>query len=229
MMAYILDTETTDNTDAPDVIQLAIHGPLRTPLTVAPTACFTYKPTKPITPGAMAVHHIIAADLEHFPLWAGFRLPTDCAYLIGHQVDYDWKAIGSPPVKRICTLALARHFWPDDAGHSLAACIYRLYANVEQIARELVRGAHDAIADVHLCLRLLMHFYEDQFGEPLNWEEIWRVSEEARIPKLFTFGKCKGEAIAQVRRNDPSYVSWLLSGKCEQVNNDPYLRQALTR
>ncbi len=224
MSAYILDTETTDNTDSPDVIQLAIMGPMATPLTEAPTVAFGYKPTKPITAGALATHHIIA---EHFPTWAGFRLPEDCAYLIGHSVDFDWRAIGSPNVKRICTLMLARQVWPDTEGHSLGACMYRIHPH--PVARELVKQAHDAQADVYLCLRLLIHLYEDQFGQALTWEELWRVSEEARIPKLFTFGKHKGARIADIRREDPSYVGWLLSGKCDVVNDDPYLRQALTR
>ncbi len=225
-LAYIIDTETT-GIDAPEVIQLALYGPLHTPLTAfAPTQQLKFKPGKPISVGAMAAHHIIDSDLACCPPWAGYTLPTDCAYLIGHSVDYDWQALGSPNVKRICTLALARALWPDNDGHSLIACIYRIYPHA--MARSLVKGAHDAEVDVHLCERLLCHLHH-AYGEPATWEAFWRISEEARIPKLLTFGKHNGALIADIRRTDPSYVQWLLSGKCDTVNDDPYLRQALTQ
>lgn len=225
-LAYILDTETT-GFEAPEVIQLALYGPLNNPLTsYAPTKVQKFRPSKPISVGAMAVHHILDTDLTCEPPWQGYTLPTDCAYLIGHSVDYDWQGIGSPNVKRICTLALARQLWPDNDGHSLVACMYRIYPHA--MARSMVKGAHDAEADVHLCERLLGHLY-DALGKPETWEQLWRLSEEARIPKLFTFGKHQGALIADIRRDDPGYVHWLLSGKCDTVNEDPYLRMALTR
>jgi exodeoxyribonuclease X len=225
--AYILDTETTDAGDAPEVIQLAIMGPMYTPLTDAPTATFRYKPGKPISIGAMATHNIIAEDLEASPPWVGYTLPSDCAYIIGHAIDFDWRAIGSPNVKRICTLALSRSLWPDIDSHKLTALMYHIHSH--KFARALVKGAHDAEADVCLCLRLLLHLYEEQFDDAMNWEQIWRMSEEARIPKVFSFGKYKGEEISHIKAVDGGYINWCLSGKCDLVNEDEYLRRALTR
>ena len=43
------------------------------------------------------------------------KLPPDAEYIIGHNVDFDWKALGQPNVKRICTQALARHGCPGSA------------------------------------------------------------------------------------------------------------------
>lgn len=226
MTCYLLDTETTDAGDAPEVIQLAIMGPMATPLTEAPTATFLYKPSKPISIGAMAVHNIIAEDLEGSPPWAGFALPADCSYIVGHAIDFDWKAIGSPNVKRICTLALSRSLWPDIDSHKLSALMYHHHA--AHIARELVKDAHDAERDVDNCLDLLGFIFE-QIGTPDTWEALWLISEEARIPKIFSFGKFKGELIADIKRTDRSYINWCLSGKCDLVNEDAYLRQALSR
>lgn len=224
--AYCLDTETTDAGDAPEVIQLAICGPLPWPKADADIKVMSFKPSKPISIGAMATHHIIAEDLEGSPPWSGFALPEDCAYLLGHSVDFDWKCIGSPNVKRICTLALSRSLWPDIDSHKLTAMIYHLHPPA--MARVLVCEAHDARADVANCLRLL-GFILALVGKPQTWEEVWRISEEARIPKVFSFGKYHGQPIADIKRTDPGYISWCVSGKCDLVNEDPYLRQALVR
>lgn len=226
MAAFIIDTETTDAGDAPEVIQLAIMGPMATPLSEAPTATFLYKPSKPISIGAMATHNIIAEDLEGSPPWAGYTLPADCSYIVGHAIDFDWKVTGSPNVKRICTLALARSIWPDIDSHKLTALMYHIYPHA--LARDLVKSAHDAAADVRLCNRLLFMLF-DVIGEPESWDALWRISEEARIPKIFSFGKFKGELIADIKRTDRSYINWCLSGKCDLVNEDDYLRQALSR
>ena len=51
-------------------------------------------------------------------------------------------------------------------------------------------------------------------------ENLWLLSEEARIPSVMPFGKHKGLAIADIP-ND--YKRWLLN----QDNVDPYLIQAL--
>lgn len=227
MTCYLLDTETTDAGDAPDVIQLAVIGPLQTPLHIgAVVGLANFKPSKPISIGAMATHNIIAEDLEGSPPWTGYTLPSDCNYILGHAIDFDWKCIGSPNVKRICTLALSRSLWPDIDSHKLTALIYHLYP--APMARVLVSGAHNARTDVENCMRLLSFIWE-LVGKPETWEELWRISEESRIPKIFSFGKYKGEPIADIRRTDRGYINWCLSGKCDLVNDDDYLRQALSR
>lgn len=225
MTAIILDTETT-GIDEPDVIELGYMGPLDTPLSDASVTCLNFKPTKPITLGAMATHHIIDADLAEYPLWSGWGLPKACGYLVGHNVDFDWKVIGSPQVKRICTLALSRMCFPKIDSHTLSAMIYHLYPH--GMARELVKGAHNAAADVGLCYRILGSLWE-AVGRPDTWDKLWQISERARVPTIFSFGKYKGEPIAEIRRIDRGYINWCLSGKCDLVNEDEYLRKALTQ
>lgn len=224
-IAYVLDTETTD-AEEPEVIELALMGPLHSLLAVEKAELLNFRPTKPISLGALATHHIIADDLKGFPLWPGkYELPSHCRYIVGHKVDFDWKAIGSPPnVKRICTLALARRAWPSLDSHRLEALIYFLYPHA--MARELVKNAHNAAADVGLCSRVLHALY-DTFGHPDSWERLWQISEEARVPTVFSWGKHKGLAIAEVKRIDRGYINWCLSGKCDIVNEDPYWEKAL--
>lgn len=228
--AYFLDTETTD-AEGSEVIQLAIMGPLESVHTDAPTRMLHFKPTKPISIGALATHHIIDSDLAAFPDWNGYTLPIDCGYIVGHSIDFDWKAIGSPNVKRICTLALARSVWPDLDSHKLTALMYHIYP--QALARELVKNAHDAAGDVGLCSRLLFAMF-DVIDQPENWESLWRTSEDARVPKYMTFGSKysphqyppNGMPIAEMRARDPGYVRWLLAN-ADTVKDDVYWQRAL--
>jgi exodeoxyribonuclease X len=84
-------------------------------------------------------------------------------------------------------------------------------------AREILRNAHSAQADIHICATILEHLCR-----ALNittFEALWHASENARLPTHMTFGKHKGTPIAEVPKD---YVRWLL----DQANVDPYVRQA---
>lgn len=226
MSALILDTETT-SVDEPEVIQLGYMGPVRQ-LTAAgldeSVQVARFKPSKPISLGAMAVHHIIEADLADAPAWRGeWALPYGTEYLVGHNIDFDWKAIGQPHVARICTLALSRSLWPDLDSHSLSALTYHFTEHSE--ARDLLRNAHDAGRDVELCCRLILHILR-ALPHVSSWHELWQASEKARVPSKFWFGKYDGRLIREIRREDPGYIHWCLT-KCDQVTGDPYAQKAM--
>lgn len=219
MTAIIFDTETTGLND-PEVIEAAWLRIL-SPFTMGITEefCQRYQPSKEIEFGAMATHNIIPEDLTDCPPSSEFILPDGVEYLIGHNVDYDWKVIGEPPIKRICTLALSRHLFPEADSHSQSAMIYRL-VNRES-ARTMLRNAHAALDDVKNCRVLLDHLL-DRIGatKETTWEDVWQLSEKARIPTVMTFGKHKGEAISSIPSD---YKAWLL----RQPDVDPYLVKAL--
>ena len=238
--AVIIDTETT-GIDEPDVIELAWMGPLHamTPPD-QPIERVRFKPRKPIALGALATHHILDEELEEKPQWMGVWFPPGRPeYIVGHAIDFDWQAIGCPTeLRRICTLALARRLWPELDSHSLAALTYHFAAD-RRVAREELRSAHGAAKDVELCCRLLGHILA-AMPRVQSWDRLYDASERARVPLHLTFGKygpksewakasgqLKGLPIGELRRFDPGYLSWLLSGKCDQVNEDPYLKKAL--
>lgn len=216
MTAIVFDTETTGTAQA-EIIEAAwlrLDSPTQLAVTQEYEARF--KPTQPISLGALATHHILDEELQDCPPTASFSLPTDVRYIIGHNVDYDWEVCGQPEVKRICTLALARRYFPDLDSHSQSALIYyfdRLNA------KQRLQQAHSALADVKNCLFILQSMQE-AIGHPESWEALWQISEQARIPIIMPFGKHRGEPIANL---PVDYQDWLL----RQEGLDPYVKAAI--
>ena len=211
----IFDTEATGIKE-PVLIEAAwVELQSIKPFTVTNPFEQRYNPGKPITLGALATHHIMDEELVACPPAATFSLPSDVAYVIGHNVDYDWEVIGKPDIKRICTLALARKVWPDLDSHNQSALLYHL----ERVtAREQLRNAHSALTDVGICAAILKHICQ-QLGVT-TIEALYTESEIARTPTTMPFGKHKGMLLADVPKD---YKKWLLT----QQDIDPFLRRAL--
>jgi exodeoxyribonuclease X len=215
--AYIVDTETTGLVEPMEPISLAYEAVLSLqPLGTEPVVEQFFKPSKLIEWGAMATHGILMSDLEGHPPAASCRLPTDCTHLIGHNIDYDWKVLGKPGVRRICTLAMARSAWPTLDSHSLSALMYYTQG-ATPATRELLKSAHGAAVDVGL-VALLLPTLLDEFGVA-TVEALWAASEEARIPKVMSFGKHRGKPICEV---DAGWVAWYR----RQEGTDEYLLKA---
>lgn len=221
MTAIILDTETTGFEEPMEVIELAWGRWPR--LSNSPGVDNFYHerfyPKGTLEWGAISTHHILPADLIgcRDAALAPNSLPEDVSYIIGHNVDFDWKALGCPPVKRICTLALARSLYPEMDSHRLGSMMYRLFGMTEE-TRERVKKAHSAMDDVlmtGMILGAMMPGVTDLVA-------LWNMSEEARVPKTMTFGKFRGQPISAV---DRGYMSWYR----RQPDPDPYLLEAFKR
>lgn len=216
----ILDTETT-SVKEPALVEAA-WGELSAlrPATFERTFCQRYHPGKAIEFGAMATHHITNEDVQACPPASEFRLPAEVAYLIGHNVDFDYQVTlncgPQPSPKRICTLALARSLWPELDSHTLMALMYAL-CPLE--AKAMAKKAHSALQDAVACL-VLLHSILWKLPHVETWEQLWQASEVARVPTTMPYGKHKGLPIAKVPAD---YKRWLLG----QPDVDPYLVQAL--
>lgn len=215
-IALLFDTETT-GLHEPQVIEVAwIRSADRGSIFASAAYNQRFRPSKPIEFGAMAIHHITDEDLINCPPSDSFRLPDGVQYLIGHNIDHDWAAIGKPAVRRIDTLALSRVLWPEADSHKLTALLYMLD---RPFAREHAHVAHIAAADVFM-LGHLLSIILDYLGNPATFYELWRHSEAARVPRTMQHGVYKGALIADVPAD---YRRRLLS----QSDLDPYLRRAL--
>lgn len=232
MTTYVVDTETTGEEPTPEVIELAIARLNATQwangVQLESEGWFLgrFKPTGRIRFDAMAVHHILPHELEREPssALAKAALPTDMDYMVGHNVDYDWNALGMPPCKRICTLAIARRIWPGNDGHGLSAMAYQLSSDLDS-TREALRSAHSAGADVELCALILGAMYENPAMAGLDsWEALWKFSEDARLPRYWTFGKHKGDPLLRPdgQPGDAGYMLWVV----RQADMDPYVKRA---
>lgn len=232
MSIYIFDTEQTDRKEgeiveaawlrlAPDADLIGDSDRIPPDLRVEELFCQRYKPIKQTTFGALAVHHILPAELEDCPPSSSFALPPDTTYLVGHSIDYDWQAAGaSATVKRICTHALAQHIWPDADGYSQVALIYMLLGPSES-TREQVKGAHGATADVFLNRILLQHILQLK-PEITTWSALWEYSEECRIPIYCPLKRWEGLKLEEM---DDGAVDW-----CRRQGwIDPYFRKGLDR
>lgn len=213
--AIIFDVEATDKNDAVIIEAASLDVTSLNPFEVGNPWVQRYNPGKPISLGALATHHIMDEELVNCPASSSFRLPAGTQYLIGHNIDFDWVAIGCPEVKRICTLALARSLWPDLDSHTQSALLYYFE---RETAREQLRNAHSALADVWICSKIVGQIINKL--HPVSLDALWEMSEKARIPKVMPYGKHKGELISQVPTD---YKQWLL----RQDNVSGYLRKAL--
>lgn len=175
--------------------------------------------------GAIATHHILPHELEMCAPSSLFALPPSLGYMIGHNIDYDWKVAGEPDVRRICTLALSRWLWPDLDGHTQSALFYWLHSGDQRSlmeARDTLRNAHSALVDVKICRFILQAQINTLIQRGIKcetWLDLWEISENARIPTVIGFGKHKGDKFADL---PPSYKQWLL----KQDDLDPYVRIA---
>ena len=224
MQAIILDTETHTLNGLPIEIAYAPIEIENAKLSIDKSQLFDqlYQVGQPISYAAMAVHHILESDLVDQPQYTEFQLPPSTVYIIGHNVDYDIAAIArcgvdTTQLKPICTLALARRVWENADAHNISALIYQITKGSAK-AREMLKGAHRADADIILTANILMHIIHHLNIQSI--EQLYLASEEARIPKSITFGKHKGTAIAELPKD---YIQWLL----RQDDLDTYLRKAL--
>ena len=222
MSTLILDTETHDLNGYPIEIAYAPCSFEQGVLVINQGEVFDeyFSCPEPIALGALATHHILETDIAEKPSFDTFKMPQGVQYLIGHNIDYDIKAVQKCQpdftVKGICTLALCRMVWPD-LPHTLGAMYYHVMDDLE-LARKHLRHAHNAKADIYFTGVILKTLVEQLGIKDMN--SLFIMSETARIPKYITFGKHKGTAIKDL---DSGYVSWLL----KQPNLDPYLRKAL--
>jgi len=221
MTTYIIDTETTGLKD-PQVIEL---GWLRFADIAGlsqideGTTVLRFRPGKEIELGALATHHIQLKELVDCPSYDTAKLPADTQFIIGHNVDFDWKVLGRPEVGRICTQALSQWLWPMLDSHKLGALTYKFNPDV---AKDWLKTAHGVAGDIQLCRRLLIAILTELKSRNIevdSFETLWKISERARIPKVMTFGKHKGLPIAEVPMG---WVTWYL----KQEDTDPYLVKA---
>ena len=128
-----------------------------------------------------------------------------------------WDGVSQADVRRIDTCALARRLWPECDISSQAALLYFLE---RATARETLREAHTAAADVMITYRLLAHIVP-KLKDVTDFERLWRYSEKARVPIYMPFGKWRpkaGEKGTPIADLPLDYLDWILSKADEDMD-----------
>ncbi len=222
----LLDTETTGAGDNDRVIQLGFmvleNGSAPQ---VHQSFCVS---EQPISFGAMEVHGITPEMLEGCaPLSACeayqtlLSLNTADNVMVIHNAPFDLGMLRKEGftcnMKLIDTLRCAKHLFDDLEAHRLQYMRYALglYKSEAQEAKTLgiEIKAHDAIGDV-LTLKLflgeLRKRASERFGRIDVVEKLIELTKTPIEIKTFRFGKYKGRLIAEIAREDASYLRWML-------------------
>lgn len=187
----------------------------------------TFNPGRAIEYGAMSTHFITDEEAAKNPDWDPSLLP-EVDMFIGHSIDYDWEAVGSPPnVRRACTHAMGKRAWPDLDSHKLGAILISLLGPAAAIP--LLKSAHQADVDATNNLELVRALARE--WDIATWDEFYDLSETCRMPLTMQFGKYgpdksknyPGMDLGEMVKKDPSYTKWVLG----LDDLDPYLRRAI--
>ena len=212
--ALVIDTETDQGRD-PRPIQVATINAM-----TGLEWMKYFNSGRSISPVVIRIHGITdddVAGLECFDLEA-FELPQ---YLIGHNVRFDWRVIGSPSTKLICTVRLARVAFPEWSAYGQSKCIEQLLGKEE--ASRMTIAAHDALGDARMCYLLYQACCERLAIAPTDFAAVHAIANKANPVSKMPFGKHKGTLIKDV---PISYVKWMLGNI---HNMQPSLYSALTK
>lgn len=240
MLAVIGDTETTGPCPASDqVVESAFLSLPATPTEFVHAKFESmamqhqyFGHSVPMSLGAQNTHHIMPSKLGGQPLMEYPPRTPPMTYFIGHNGDFDRDMLDLKGAKVIDTLPLARRYFPGLDSYAQGAVLYhigRITKRPPEWARDMLKEAHSAAADVINCARILKYIIylidrDNKVKGQLTWEDIYQVSQDARVPTVMGFGKHKGKDFADVPQD---WIDWYM--KCDNPPPDPYVIIALKK
>jgi DNA polymerase III, epsilon subunit and related 3''-5'' exonucleases len=228
MKLVVVDTETTGLEKTDQVVELAIVS-----LIVHPKRAFEVKsystlvkPTCPVSSGARAVHHISDEELADAPtmerllelyelVGGGMTEFQDADIIAGHFLEFDLRMLrqsGVPdsilPAKKLCTLACARHLWPDAPKHSNQFLRYHLGLDVPSIDGK--EGLpHRALPDATVTTWMLLEMLKTH-----ELDDLVALSSKQVLLKNVTRGSYAGRTWESM---DIGYLRWVLKKNFSDV------------
>lgn len=219
MRIIFFDTETTGNQENDRLCQLGVkeRG------VAEPIVNALYKPPVPVSFESMAVHHITQKMVDGKP---GFMEAPEYADIkklfedpetiaAAHNVAFDTQMLareGIAIAHPLCTYKVARALDPDDIFPNYRLQFLRYFLGIE-----IEASAHDAWGDVlvleALFDRLVAKLAEQKGSEQAAIEEMIEVTSRPSLISIFRFGKYNGRKVAEVAKEDPGYLQWLLGKK----------------
>lgn len=231
MNLLILDTETSGLGDESKITQLAFikRDVYSNQSTIYDDLC---NPGVPIDIEASIMSHILDEDvvdlspleetkaynellksLNSNDVMVVHNIKFDVDMLCKHNINF----VDFMDKKRgIDTLRVAKHLYPQFTTHKLSGLLYQLGLHRLEGVRDLIRNAHNAVADIKMLEILFNHMANYLYNQGFT-DYIAKMIELTNTPiliKSFTFGKHNGKLISEVIESDISYVQWLIN------NND---------
>jgi len=181
-----------------------------------------FNPEREMSVEAMEVTHIVNKHLENKELFKGSKFYSELSAIldkkesifIAHNAPYDIGMIekeGLKVGKSIDTYKIAQALDVKSEIPAYRLQYLRYYMNLDVDA-----SAHDALGDVRVLRAIFGRMY-DKMCEKNTHDEVIKkmidITSEPMLIKRLTFGKHKGELVADVARNDRGWLEWLLREK----------------
>ncbi len=234
--SVFFDVESTGIVDEDRICQLAfIHTDIETGKNLEIFNQF-FKPPLPIKIDAMTIHHITEKQIEDKPAFKEYEaygrikelFEREDVIAIAHNAKFDADMLrkeGIAPRNIICTLKVARYLDTNGVipSHALQYLRYYLKLDIEDAS------AHDALGDAKVLPALFKRLYEKMGGTPSALAEMIDISAKPSTITRFSFGKYKGEKIADIAKRDSGYLAWLYGSEKSKSNPDEDMLYTLNR
>lgn len=200
-MLRIIDTETCGLQGG--VVEIAsvdlVDGQIVNPMSDL------VRPDRPISHQAMAIHKITEDMVADKP-WIEEVLPRyqGSSHYVAHNASFDRRMLPEITGEWICTVKLARRLWPGIKYSNMG-----LYKSLK-LHVETPAGLHHhrALFDCYITAALLQRIIAET-----GWsdEEMVTITGRPGLVSTLAFGKYRGRAIADIARQDPGYLRWMLN------------------
>jgi len=219
MDLLFLDTETTDLDEHAQLVQLAYKDSKS-----GETMNAYFKPSVPISFGAMAVHHVTEKMVADKPAFEGSeaqqKLQTFLVdhLVVAHNALFDIRVLKTEGLtidRFIDTLRVAKHLIPSEQ-YKLQYLRYSLDLDAEGMP-------HDAMGDVMVLESLFKYLcgvIEEKFSLTEEDAIIHKMIELTHLPvrlATFGFGKYVNKKFEDVSAMDRGYLEWLFASETKKI------------
>lgn len=211
LLRYV-DLETSDKVAESDVLEIGLSNiwfdtEAKT-CAIEPPLAATFKPTKPLAPENIAIHHLTDAMLADRPICTPEDLIAAAtekapAFLVAHNSAFE-QLFFIPEfcgeARWICTLKAARRAWEEAPGHDLQTLRYWRGLDLDPA---LAMPPHRAGPDTHVGAHVL--------AELLKTETVNDLVRWTRQPLYYPtcpLGKHRGQKWTEIPH---SYLKWMTS------------------
>lgn len=200
-MLRVIDTETCDLQGG--VVEIAsvdvVDGKIVNPMS------HLVRPDRPISAQAMAIHRITEEMVADKP-WIEEVVPfyQGSPWYVAHNASFDRRVLPEMDGEWICTMKMARRLWPGIKYSNMA-----LYKSRKlSVATPQGLHHHRALYDCYITAALLIDIMNVS-----GWtaEQMVDVIGRPALLRTFTFGKYRGQEVAEIARDDPGYLRWLFN------------------